>query len=162
MTQNDLQTRETVIEFASCLYGISWRERLAEVSGMPKRTVADHFRTGKTLPQSLSLAMLRAMQNDVEAQIADKKALCEQIKSLRAALISKPITAAEVSNNNRNKEDQDLKILASAKDPTVETGSDAEIEEQTKIPSKKRKPLPARQPSQRQPLRLVVSRNTPR
>jgi len=96
------------------------------------------------------------------AQIADKKALCEQIKSLRAALISKPITAAEVSNNNRNKEDQDLKILASAKDPTVETGSDAEIEEQTKIPSKKRKPLPARQPSQRQPLRLVVSRNTPR
>ena len=90
MTEADRRMRETVIEFASCLYGGSWRERLAEVSGTPKRIVNDWFRSDKALPQAIPLSMLRAMQNDAEAQIAEKQALCEQVKALRMELTAKP------------------------------------------------------------------------
>ena len=94
MTDADRRMRETVIEFASCLYGGAWKERLAEVSGMPKRAVADWFRSDKALPQALPLTMLRAMQNDAEAQIAEKQALCEQVKALRLELVARPANTA--------------------------------------------------------------------
>jgi len=159
LTDSDRQMRETVIEFASCLYGGAWRERLAEVSGMPKRAVADWFKSDKALPPAIPLAILRAMQNDVEAQIAEKQALCERVKAVRLELIAQPTTV----ETSEAKKDQDLKILASAKDLSVQANDDHSEEQQLEIPSKTRKPFAARRANKRtmhnSPLRLVVSRN---
>ena len=104
MTENDRRMRETVIEFASCLYGGAWRDRLAEVSGTPKRTVGDWFRGDKALPRALPLAMLRAMENDAIAQIAEKEALRDRVKALRMELVSKSADAPAEKTNTASAE----------------------------------------------------------
>ncbi len=154
MTEADRKIRETVIEFASCLYGGAWRERLAEVSGMPKRVVADYFRFGKTIPRELSLSMLRAIQNDAEAQIAEKQALCERIKSLRTNVTTKP---SDVENTTINVVG-DLRLLASTKTFQAEDVPDHTLDG-VKSVTKARPHIRSSRIKQRAPLRLVVSRN---
>lgn len=154
MIEANQKMRETVIEFASCLYGGAWRERLAEVSGMPKRTVADYFQFGKALPEELSLAILRAMQNDAEAQIAEKEALCEQIKTLRTAATEKPSDIAA----SETQEAENLKLLASTKNFSPEDTPDRDLGD-AKPATKARPYISSSRIKQRTPLRLVVSRN---
>jgi len=125
------------------------------VSGVPKRTVADWFRSGKPLPQALPLSMLRAMQNDAEAQIAEKQALREKVKALRMELMAPTVETTPV-DAPKNAET----ALSAAVEETIAVANkidDAELD----IPA-----LPAAVPASatrrlkgRRALRLVVSRN---
>ena len=164
MTEADRRMRETVIEFASCLYGGSWRQRLAEVSGTPKRTVNDWFRSDKALPQSIPLSMLRAMQNDAEAQIAEKQALCEQVKALRMELVARPTETKPVEPivtvSTPEIAEPMIQLPATANDLVAVVEEVAEQDIAIPAPRLATQPIAARRVKGRRALRLVASRSS--
>lgn len=91
MKDTDWRMREAVVEFATSLYGGSWRERLAEISGVPKRELADCLDNFRPLPRKVSLSALRSMEIDLEARLAELDKTRNRVKDLRQVLIAESV-----------------------------------------------------------------------
>ena len=82
-TDFDKRMRDAAIEFGSILYGASWRERLAEKIGVPKRILDDHFTSDNPLPQKVAMGILRLMQEHLDERTRETQMLSAQIATLR-------------------------------------------------------------------------------
>ncbi len=81
----DKRMRDAAIEFGSILFGTNWRSRLADKVGMPKRILDDHFASERPLPQSVSMCILRLMQEHLDEKNREAQTLASQIATLREA-----------------------------------------------------------------------------
>lgn len=79
----DKQMRDAAIEFGSILFGAEWRTRLAEKAGLPKRILDDHFASDRPLPHSVSMCILRLMQDHLDERNRESQIIAGQIATLR-------------------------------------------------------------------------------
>jgi len=79
----DQRMRDAAIEFGSIMFGANWRARLADKAGLPKRILDDHFASDRALPQSVSMCILRLMQDHLDEKNREAQMLAAQIATLR-------------------------------------------------------------------------------
>lgn len=93
MTPNDQKNRNEVIEFATILYGASWREQLAKTLGTTRHNL-DHWMSAPSpLPASIVLGVVNQMKMHVERQRKEQEELDLRLTKLRRQ-ISTPIRRA--------------------------------------------------------------------
>lgn len=79
----DQRMRDAAIEFGTMMYGASWRAKLADKAGVPKRILDDYFSSDRPLPQSISMCILRLMQDHLDERNREAQMLSTQIAMLR-------------------------------------------------------------------------------
>jgi len=103
MTDNfDRRMRDAAIEFGSILFGANWRVKLAEKAGMPKRILDDHIASDGPLPQSVSLCILRLMQDHLDERNRESQMLAAQIATLREGAAKNASSALSASGKDGN------------------------------------------------------------
>jgi len=68
MTPSDQKDRNDVIEFATLLYGASWRDQLASKLGTTRGNLDHWMAAPSPLPTSLMLGLVNQMKTHLEAQ----------------------------------------------------------------------------------------------
>jgi len=93
MTPNDQKIRNDVIEFATILYGASWREQLVKVLGTTRRNL-DHWMTAqRPLPDSVVLGVINQLKIRLDEQRKDLEETDLRVTQLRRQFVS-PIRRA--------------------------------------------------------------------
>ncbi len=93
MTPNDQKNRNDVIEFATILYGASWREQLAKTLGTTRRNLDHWMAAPSPLPTSIVLGVVNQMKLHVEEQRRQQEELDLRATKLRRQ-IATPIRRA--------------------------------------------------------------------
>ena len=103
MTPNDQKNRNDVIEFATILYGASWREKLARTLGTTRRNLDHWMASQNPLPESIMLGIVNQMKAHVASQRHDIEEMDLRVTNMRRQIktptrsLTRPIQAPQTS-----------------------------------------------------------------